>query len=49
MEQEIQQRVDSRLDDVVEGEPWFTRFMRLANAMYSHRINDGSNFYYLNY
>lgn len=38
---ETQQRIESRLDDVVRGESWFTRFMRLANAMYSHRVNNG--------
>lgn len=36
-------RIDSRLGDVAQGESWFTRFMRLANAMYSHRVNAGSN------
>ena len=30
------------MDDIVKGENWFTRFMRLANAMYSHRVNSGS-------
>jgi len=44
LKHETQQRIDSRLDDVVRGESWFTRFMRLANAMYSHRVNAGIEF-----
>ena len=39
------QRIDSRMYDVIRGESWFTRFMRLANAMYSHRVNNGSKLY----
>ena len=39
---ETTQRLESRMDDIVKGENWFTRFMRLANAMYSHRVNSGS-------
>ena len=39
--QETAQRIESRMDDATRGENWFTRFMRLANAMYSHRANNG--------
>ena len=30
------------MEEAAQGESWFTRFMRLANAMYSHRVNTGS-------
>lgn len=39
---ETKMRIDSRMGDNDQGEGWFTRFMRLANAMYSHRVNAGS-------
>lgn len=39
---ETKQKLESKLENVVKGETWFTRFMRLANAMYNHRINAGS-------
>ncbi len=34
--------MDTEVGHFVQGESWFTRFMRLANAMYSHRVNTGS-------
>lgn len=43
LKNETKQKLESRLENVVKGETWFTRFMRLANAMYNHRINVGSN------
>lgn len=42
LKNETKLKLESRLENVVKGETWFTRFMRLANAMYNHRINVGS-------
>ncbi|RNA12309.1 hypothetical protein BpHYR1_016564 [Brachionus plicatilis] len=44
LKNETKQKLESRLENVVKGETWFTRFMRLANAMYNHRINAGIEF-----
>ncbi|CAF0759039.1 unnamed protein product [Brachionus calyciflorus] len=44
LKMETKQKLESRLENVVKGETWFTRFMRLANAIYNHRINAGIEF-----
>ena len=41
MKSEVQQNIGSNFDHYAKGESWFTRFMRLANAIYSHRTGTG--------
>lgn len=40
-----QQRIGSSLATYVKGESWFTRFMRLANAIYTHRMSNGGKIF----
>lgn len=44
MKSEVQQNIGSNFDHYAKGESWFTRFMRLANAIYSHRTGTGGEF-----
>lgn len=44
IKQDNQQRIGSSLATYVKGESWFTRFMRLANAIYTHRMSNGVDF-----
>jgi len=47
IKQESEQRIESSLDNYAKGESWFTRFMRLANAIYSQRANGISKFLFM--
>lgn len=44
MKSETQQKIGHDLNNYIKGESWFTRFMRLASAIYTHRASNGAEF-----